>query len=239
MRKKTSDTQNDDHSTSWDLMWEDSLSAPIEKDIDKLQKQLKNAASDTDKNLKKESLVGKFLVFIGQTDDPMFDKAVVYVTEVGDNGTVRGVIINKLMFGSAAIECKTGENMPSKMKEIYADLYQGGPENQAHGFVLFPTKDNKINDPFSTVLGDVSVSTSFGVLQDILDGEGPARKLIAMGHCLWKRGELEWEIYNNKWLVTPGRLDILFDTSLEQRWEKAREASNLDLTTFIHQSGLA
>jgi putative AlgH/UPF0301 family transcriptional regulator len=60
-----------------------------------------------------------------------------------------------------------------------------------------------------------------------------------MGHCLWKRGELEWEIYNNKWLVTPGRLDILFDTSLEQRWEKAREASNLDLTTFIHQSGLA
>lgn len=186
-----------------------------------------------------DSLAGKCLVRIDDSASDIYNHAVVYITECTAQ-KVRGIMINKLLFGTAAIECKSKENRgESTLKNVYEDLYQGGPENPAHGFVLFPREESVEDDPFAEVLGDVAISTSFGVLQEILDGEGPEKKIIAMGHCLWNRGELEWEIFNNKWLVIPSNLELMFETDFSERWAKATAASGVDLKTLIPQIGLA
>lgn len=188
--------------------------------------------------LSPESLVGKCLVYIGDSDNELYNQAVIYITESSAE-QVRGIMINKLLFGTAAIECKGRENK-TEVRNVYEDLYQGGPENPAHGVVIFPTQDNSAQDPFADVFGDVSVSTSFGVLQGILDGVGPTKKIIAMGHCLWHRGELEWEIFNNQWLIIPGSLKLMFDTNFADRWELAKKESGVYKGTYITpQIGLA
>lgn len=186
-----------------------------------------------------ESLVGKCLVHIGEATKEIYDKAVIYITDSTPE-MVRGIMINKLLFGTATIECKSKENENiSELKNVYEDLYQGGPENPAHGFVLFPTEEGAEDDPFAEVQGEIAISTSFGVLQEILDGVGPERRIIAMGHCIWHRGELEWEIFNNQWLIVPGNAELIFDTDFNDRWEKAKEASGLNFSTYISQIGLA
>ncbi|MBO5285113.1 MAG: YqgE/AlgH family protein [Alphaproteobacteria bacterium] len=191
------------------------------------------------KSEKTDSLAGKCLVRLSESSSDMYNHAVIYITECTAS-KVRGIMINKLMFGTAAIECKSKEdNGENALKNVYEDLYQGGPENPAHGFVLFPREECVENDPFAEVLGDVAISTSFGVLQEILEGEGPEKKIIAMGHCAWNRGELEWEIFNNKWLVVPTNLELMFETDFSERWAKAAASSGVNLKTYMPQIGLA
>ena len=201
----------------------------------------KNADIDFQTNTEKnnKSLVGKCLVYIGNDDNDIYDKSVIYITESTNHGT-KGIIINKLLFGTASIECKKVKNKDEKeYKNVYEDLYQGGPENPAHGFVLFPKDDYLSSDPMAKVTGDIAISTSFGVLQEILDGEGPNKKIIAMGHCKWEPGQLEWEIFNNKWLIIKSDINLIFDTNYEQRWEKAKKASSIDMKAYIRHSGTA
>lgn len=190
------------------------------------------------------TLAGKCLVYIGSAHKDKYDEAVVYITDCAPD-SVKGIIINKLMFATAAIECqeKNGreetEDGEPAARSVYEDLYSGGPVNPAHGFVLFPSDEIFCSDPTARVQGEIAISNSFGVLQDILDGIGPEKKIIAMGHCVWKRGELEWEIFNNEWLIVPGNSELIFDTSFEERWEKAKQASGLNLGGFIPRIGLA
>lgn len=186
-----------------------------------------------------ESLKGKFLVHLGQSKNEIYNQSVIYVTECSKEH-VRGIMINKLLFGTATIECKSKENAKDGiLRNVYEELYQGGPENPAHGYVLFPKEDISEGDPFAEVLGDIAVSTSFGVLQEILDGEGPSKKIIAMGHCEWHRGELEWEIFNNQWLIIPSSTEIMFDTAFEERWARAKALSGFDERLAISHVGLA
>jgi len=182
------------------------------------------------------SLVGKCLVYIGNKGNEIYDKAVIYITE-STADKVRGIMINKLLFGTAALEYHTKEKN-HVMRDVYEDLYQGGPESPAHGYVLFPKTDKIFDDPYAEIHGDIAVSTSFGVLQDILDGEGPKKRIIAMGHCEWHKGELEWEIYNNQWLIVPSNIDLMFNTAYEDRWGKAQMMSGIDMRA-ISQVGLA
>lgn len=233
MKKGQKQNKNSDLDFDEDDFWDEELweiaAEPRRKRRNKKKKA--KVADDT--------LIGKCLVHIGQASNELYNKAVIYITDCTPS-MVRGIMINKLMFGTAAIECKSKEfGNESIMRSVYEDLYQGGPENPAHGYVLFPTEECLSDDPFAEIQGDVAVSTSFGVLQDILDGDGPEKKIIAMGHCLWHRGELEWEIFNNQWLIIPSNLEMMFDTSFEQRWEKAKEVSGVDLGRYIPYIGLA
>lgn len=185
-----------------------------------------------------QSLVGKCLVHIGETNNELYKQSVIYITE-SSKEQVRGIMINKLLFGSATLECKTKSN-ETVLKNVYEDLYQGGPESPANGVVIFPTAEDTADDPFADILGDISISSSFGVLQEILDGAGPAKKIIAMGHCVWHRGELEWELFNNQWLIIPSSPKLMFDTKFEDRWELAKQQSGVyQGAGFIPQIGLA
>lgn len=185
------------------------------------------------------TLTGKCLVYIGSGKNDLYKESVIYITDSSPE-SVKGIMINKLLFGSAVVECRNNEDSGEKdVRGVYEDLYQGGPVNPANGFVLFPSDGYFYSDPHARVQGEIAISSSFGVLQDILDGEGPDKKIIAMGHCVWKRGELEWEIFNNEWLIVPGDPKLIFDTRFEDRWEQAKKASGINLGGYIPHIGLA
>lgn len=185
------------------------------------------------------TLAGKCLVYIGSGKNDLYKESVIYITDSSPE-SVKGIMINKLLFGSAVVECRNNEDGGEKdVRGVYEDLYQGGPVNPANGFVLFPSDGYFYSDPHARVQGEIAISSSFGVLQDILDGEGPDKKIIAMGHCVWKRGELEWEIFNNEWLIVPGDPKLIFDTRFEDRWEQAKKASGINLGGYIPHIGLA
>ena len=200
----------------------------------------KNTSADiTYEQERNNTLVGKCLVNIGQDPNDIYNQDVIYITDCSPE-RVKGIMITKLLFGTAVVEGHSREGgVEKEARGVYEDLYQGGPVNPANGFVLFPSKGSFYSDPHAEVHGDIAISSSFGVLQDILDGEGPEKKIIAMGHCVWNRGELEWEIFNNRWLIVDGDTKLIFDTKFEDRWEQAKLASGLNLGGYIPHIGLA
>ena len=212
----------------------------MNEDIEKMNSITKKGTSSSRSSIKfEESLVGYCIVYNGKNPNNYFYNSVVYINECSSS-SIKGIVVNKLLFGSATIECRKQPKSPTKeLTSIYEELYQGGPENPAHGFVLFPKDNYIVNDQYSKVLGEIAISTSFGILQDIMEGIGPNKKIIAMGHCSWDRGELEWQIFNNEWLIVPSNIELLFDTNADKRWQKARALSGINLSGYINQSGLA
>lgn len=226
-----------------DEEYDDELELPYEGDDILDIEELHNIRALAHKKLHKnksspDSLIGKCLVYIGDESNELYNKSVIFITECTKQ-TVKGIMINKLLFGTASVECKNHISGNSEIRNIYEDLYQGGPENPAHGFVLFPKDDHVSKDQLTEIHGEIAISSSFGILQEILEGIGPEKKIIAMGHCAWLKGELEWELFNNKWLIIPCNPDLMFDTKLDNRWEKAIQNSGIKRETYIHNTGLA
>jgi putative transcriptional regulator len=50
---------------------------------------------------------------------------------------------------------------------------------------------------------------------------------------------LEQEILDNNWLNSPYSQNVLFDTEINQRWQRAAEEIGIDINQLITQAGHA
>lgn len=181
-------------------------------------------------------LTGKFLVSMPGVDDECFSQTVVYVCSHGQDGAM-GFVVNKKLkdFSFTDLAVKIPVNSVSNLESMF--LYQGGPIEKIRGFVLhspeyFKPGTFKINS-------EVSVSSSLDVLTDIAYGAGPKNNLIALGYSGWEPQQLERELMENRWLVTPANTDLLFNTPDDVKWEKALAETGIDFTRFIARTGYA
>jgi putative transcriptional regulator len=67
----------------------------------------------------------------------------------------------------------------------------------------------------------LALTTSKDVLEAMSNGSGPKRVLVTLGYASWGEGQLESEIGENSWLTVEANPSVIFDTPIEQRYEKA------------------
>jgi putative transcriptional regulator len=65
------------------------------------------------------------------------------------------------------------------------------------------------------------MTTSRDVLEDMSSGAGPKRVFVSLGYSSWGQGQLESEITENSWLTVAADPTLIFDTPVEERYEKA------------------
>ncbi len=170
------------------------------------------------------------------SDDPLFDKVVVYVCEHSENGAI-GLIINRptdynLSFVLEQLDIST-ETMEISNKPV---LF-GGPVQQDRGFVLHrPFEGFTAN---LEVSNEVSISTSQEILRELASGNGPEDSLVTLGYAGWGAQQLEEEIYQNMWLNCPASSEILFHTPFDDMWKKAIESIGFDMINLSTQAGNA
>jgi hypothetical protein len=58
-------------------------------------------------------------------------------------------------------------------------------------------------------------------LEALSTGAGPRRVLISLGYSAWGQGQLESELAENGWLTVGADMSVIFDTPIEQRYERA------------------
>jgi putative transcriptional regulator len=170
------------------------------------------------------TLEHSFLVAMPGTHGDVFDKSVVYIHEHSETGSM-GIIINKPMSLSLKsvlehldIECDTHISSTQP-------VLMGGPVDQGQGFILHAdalTSDE--TDEYALAL-----SGSKETLRDIACGKGPEHYLIALGFSGWKAGQLDAEIRDNAWLNVPFDEALLFNTPIEQRFEKAAQSIGINI----------
>ena len=173
------------------------------------------------------NLTHHFLIAMPGLEDETFSKSVVYMCEHNTKGAM-GLIINKP--GAISLRHLFDKvELPLRRDDLMlAPVLHGGPVQTERGFVLHDPmvlenkdKDEAVYASTLTVPGGLAMTTSRDVLEALSNGSGPRRVLVTMGYASWGEGQLESEIGENSWLTVEADPGIIFDTPLEQRYERA------------------
>jgi putative transcriptional regulator len=152
---------------------------------------------------------------------------VVYLCEHSPRGAL-GLVINK----------PTDINLKNLFEKVdlplgRADLaqtpvLQGGPVQTERGFVLHEAvhaegapEGESVYASTMTIAGGLEMTTSKDVLEAISTGAGPKKVLVTLGYSAWGEGQLESELADNSWLTVNADIRVIFDTPIEERYEKA------------------
>lgn len=185
-----------------------------------------------------QSLKGQLLIAMPNIDDLRFEKTVIYVYEHTEDFGAQGIVINrpadKMSFTDILDQLKI-KYQQQALKQ--PSLVLGGPDQVTHGFILH-SKDYKKPET-ARITSDVCLTATQDVLQDIAQGDGPLKSLVALGCASWIRGQLEDEIMSNVWLTTTAHNDILFDVPFSQRWNQALNSIGIQSAYLSSTSGKA
>ncbi|HEY0821976.1 MAG TPA: YqgE/AlgH family protein [Rhizobacter sp.] len=188
------------------------------------------------------NLTNQFLIAMPGMADETFAGAVVYMCEHTDKGAL-GLVINK------PIDIKL-KNLFEKVELTLdrADLadepvYFGGPVQTERGFVLHERLgDDDAGGHYNSSLqipGGLEMTTSKDVLEALSHGAGPKKILVTLGYSGWSAGQLEEEIGRNGWITVSAEPGIIFDTPVEQRYDKALSLLGIDPRMLSQEAGHA
>lgn len=68
---------------------------------------------------------------------------------------------------------------------------------------------------------ELEMTTSRDVLEALSSGAGPKRILATLGYASWGEGQLESELAENSWLTVAADPSVMFETPVDQRYQKA------------------
>ncbi len=186
-----------------------------------------------------------FLIAMPGLEDPTFAKSVVYLCEHSERGAM-GLIINKP--GELSLRHLFDKvELPLRREDLLqSNVLHGGPVQTERGFVLHEpivTEDAEQDGPIYastlSVPGGLAMTTSKDVLEALSNGSGPKRILVTLGYASWGEGQLESEIIENSWLTVEANEAIIFDTPIEQRYEKALALLGLQAWMLSNEAGHA
>jgi len=204
-----------------------------------------------------------FLIAMPGLEDPTFAKSVVYVCEHSERGAM-GLIINKP--GELSLKHLFEKvELPLHREDLLtSNVLNGGPVQIERGFVLHepmlekdlvdsddaiasdatasPDKTPPINSIYASTLsvtGGLAMTTSKDVLEALSNGSGPKRVVVTLGYAAWGEGQLESEIGENSWLTVPADPAVIFDTPIEQRYDKALSLLGLQAWMLSSEAGHA
>lgn len=168
------------------------------------------------------SLRNHFIIAMPSLADPYFSRTVTYICEHNKEGAM-GIIINQ----------PTDMKIDALLKKINVDVtphfnsdkpvYVGGPVCNDQGFVLHKEEPESKWSSSISISDQVHLTTSKDILQAIGTDLGPQDFLISLGYAGWSGGQLEQELKDNAWLTIEADLNIMFNTPIHLRWERATE----------------
>jgi len=182
------------------------------------------------------SLAGRLLVAMPQMADPRFARSVVYLCAHSADGAM-GLVVNRL------IDSLTFQNLLEQIgveQSSTADdmpIHFGGPVESSRGFVLHTA--DYVQDSTLVIEDDIALTATMDVLKAIARGEGPQRRVLALGYAGWGAGQLDAEIQANGWLLVPADLDLVFDDDNDSKWERAMAKIGIDLSLLSSEAGHA
>lgn len=169
------------------------------------------------------NLTHHFLIAMPGLEDEGFSKSVIYMCEHSERGAL-GLIINKPsdinvqgLFDKVELPLRRGDLTQTP-------VFQGGPVQTERGFVLHESMlpgSESVYASTMSIPGGLEMTTSKDVLEALSTGAGPRKVFVSLGYSAWGEGQLESELLDNSWLTVAADLGVIFDTPVEERYDKA------------------
>lgn len=187
-------------------------------------------------------LDGQFLIAMPGMADTNFARTVVYVCAHSDDGAM-GFVINRpqhLSFSDVLLHLEmAGEDELIRMPGPTLDfpIRCGGPVESGRGFVLH--SDDYMSESSIPVSDDICLTATLDIVRAISHGRGPQRGLMMLGYAGWAAGQIENEIGANGWLTCPAQEDLIFDTNLDSKYDRALGLMGINPAMLSVQAGHA
>jgi putative transcriptional regulator len=181
-------------------------------------------------------LTGQLLIAMPAMRDTRFEKTVIYMCIHNPEGAM-GLVVNR------AIDSLTFPELLSQL-EIETDqlppslpVHFGGPVETGRGFVLHTAEYGQSG----TVMVDdhIGLTATVDILKDLAARQGPKNCLLALGYAGWGPGQLDGEIQQNAWLHVRADDDLIFDTQLDSKWDRAVAKIGIDPALLSGDAGHA
>ncbi|MBG6070965.1 MULTISPECIES: YqgE/AlgH family protein [unclassified Polaromonas] len=176
------------------------------------------------------NLTHHFLIAMPGLEDEGFAKSVIYMCEHSERGAL-GLIINK----PSDINVKglfDKVELPLRREDLTTTpVFQGGPVQTERGFVLHESMmpgNESVYASTMSIPGGLEMTTSKDVLEALSTGAGPRKVFVSLGYSAWGEGQLELELLDNSWLTVAADLGLIFDTPVEERYDKALKLLGLE-----------
>jgi putative transcriptional regulator len=185
------------------------------------------------------NLTHHFLIAMPGVSDEPFVRSVVYMCEHSQRGAL-GLVINK----PSEINLKNlfdKVDMPLRRHDLTdSPVFQGGPVQIERGFVLHEIMETGTDESAygstMSIPGGLEMTTSKDILEALSTGAGPRKVFVSLGYSAWAEGQLESEISENSWLTVQADPAVIFDTPIEQRYDRA--LALLGLQSWMLASGV-
>ena len=150
---------------------------------------------------------GSFLIAKSTLSDPYFTQTVVLLLQHNADGAF-GLVVNK----------------PAKSEELPFPVFNGGPCT-SEGVIMLHGQPDWLDDAEESEGRSVAPGIFVGsteTFQRIIDDppEENARYRIFACYSGWGPDQLETELATGSWAVVPASGDLLFDTPVEELWDR-------------------
>ena len=169
------------------------------------------------------NLTHHFLIAMPGLEDETFAKSVIYMCEHSDRGAL-GLVINKPSDINLQSLFDKVELPLHRADLTGAPVFQGGPVQTERGFVLHESMmpgSESVYASTMTIPGGLEMTTSKDVLEALSTGAGPKKIFVSLGYSAWGEGQLESEISDNSWLTVAADIDVIFNTPVAERYDRA------------------
>jgi putative transcriptional regulator len=189
-------------------------------------------------------LGGQLLVAMPGMRDERFKRSVIYICGHSADGAM-GIVINhrkpSMTFRDLIVQLDLVEpdeaiRLPRSVS--HAHVLQGGPVETSRGFVLH-SADFAIDNVTEEIDNGVCMTATLDILKAIVKQEGPQSALLALGYAGWSAGQLEREVAANGWLHCPCDHDLLFNESIETKYDRALRNIGIDPMMLSATAGRA
>ena len=185
---------------------------------------------------KADYLTGQLLIAMPGMRDSRFARSVVYVCAHSEDGAL-GLVVNRLVGAITFSDLLTQLGIEELNLKEQMRVHFGGPVEEGRGFVLHCGDYNQ--DSTLQVNDQVGLTATIDILRDIAEGSGPRRRLLALGYAGWSPGQLDSEIQANGWLNVDADEELIFDSDLDNKWERSIAKLGIDISMLSDEAGHA
>ena len=189
------------------------------------------------------NFTNQFLIAMPSLREGTFAGTVVYLCEHTEKGAL-GLVINKPIDITLKHLFEKVELSLDRDDLAEEPVYFGGPVQTERGFVLHESLGGEGDEGghYNSSLripGGLEMTTSKDVLEALSSGAGPKKVLVTLGYSGWAAGQLEEEMSRNGWINVVAEPGIIFDTPVEQRYEKALSLLGINANMLSGEAGHA
>jgi len=189
-------------------------------------------------------LDGQFLVAMPGMGDERFARSVIYLCAHSEDGAM-GIIVNKPVADLSMSDLLVQLDIVSADDAIRLDdrvgnipVLVGGPVDAKRGFVLH-SADFHIDQSTLMIDEGICLTATVDILRALATGAGPSSAVLALGYAGWQAGQLENELMANGWLTCTADAELIFDTEVEARYERALRMNGIDPAMLSASAGHA